>query len=261
MSEQKGSLSGKKALVVGVANQRSIAYGIAARLRAAGAEVAITYQSDRFEKKVKKLAEDLGVSIVERCDLTSDKELESLVKVIEDKWGALEIVVHSVAYADAKNLQGRLVDVSAENFAMALNISAYTLMSLTRATEHLLKKDGGSVIALSYYGAHKVFKGYHLMGVAKAALETIVRYLANELGKDKIRVNTISAGAVKTLAASGVPGIQAKLDRALAAAPIKENISTEDVGELVVFLSGEGGKRITGGTMYVDSGANILGED
>jgi len=259
MSQESLPLTGKKALIVGVANQRSLAWGIAKKLHADGAEIAMTFQSERFGRKVKMLGEEVGAQIVQQCDLTSPEDLRQLATTLEDKWDGLDIVIHSVAYADAKNLQGRLLDVSEENYSMALNISAYTLISLSKSMEGLLSKKGGSVVALSYYGAHKVFPGYHLMGVAKAALEAIIRYLAHELGEKKIRVNAISAGAVKTLAASGVPGIQSKLDMVEEKAPLKENISNEDVGDLAAFLCGQGSSKITGSTLYVDSGINILG--
>lgn len=247
----------KKALIVGVANERSLAWSIAQALHKDGFELAFTYVNDKMESRVRPLAESLNSPLVLPCDVSSEEQLNAVVAAVQDQWGELDAVVHAVAFANKEDLEGRFVDTSREGFRLALDISAYSLVSLTRACLPLLK-NGGSVITLSYIGADRVIPNYNVMGVAKAALESCVRYLAYDLGPQKIRVNAISAGPVKTLAAAGIRNFREKLKAAEENTPLKENISQDDVGSLGAFLCGDGSKRITGTVMYVDSGAHIL---
>lgn len=251
--------SGKKALIVGVANERSLAWAIAQKLHEGGAELAFTFLGDKLEKRVRPLAESVNASLIEPCDVQDDKQIEDLFEVVKKKWGALDILIHSVAFANREDLDGRFVQTSREGFRLALDVSAYSLIPMAKFAEPLMAGRGGSILTMSYYGAEKVVPNYNVMGVAKAALEASVRYLAYDLGQNKITVNAISAGAVKTLAAAGIRNFRDMLSAAAEKTPLKENISAEDVGHLAAFLCGPGGRHITGATMYVDSGANIMG--
>jgi enoyl-[acyl-carrier protein] reductase I len=258
MSNSPLPLAGKKALIVGVANERSLAWAIAKDLKAAGAQLGFTYVNEAIERRVRPLAETMQSDLVEHCDVAQDADMDRLFDKVRQKWDGLDILIHSVAFANRSDLEGRFVDTSRDGFWLALNISAYSLVGLAKRAEPLMR-DGGSIVTLSYYGAEKVVPNYNVMGVAKAALEASVRYLAYDLGPKKIRVNAISAGAVKTLAAAGIRDFRTMLAKAEEKSPLRENISAEDVGALGGFLCGPGGRHITGATMYVDSGAHIMG--
>ncbi|MBU6376516.1 MAG: enoyl-ACP reductase FabI [Bdellovibrionales bacterium] len=250
--------AGQKALIIGVANERSLAWAIARELHQGGAELAFTYLGEALERRVRPLAESIGATIVEPCNVSDDQQMELLFKKLGEKWGKLDTVIHSVAFANREDLEGRFVDTSREGFRVAMDVSAYSLVALARYAEPLMTQ-GGSLLTLSYYGAEKVVPNYNVMGVAKAALEACVRYLAWDLGPKKIRVNAISAGAVKTLAAAGIRDFRSMLAAAAENTPLRETIHQEDVGRLGGFLCGPGGVHITGSTMYVDSGAHIMG--
>ncbi len=250
----------RKALIVGVANNRSLAWGIAEQLHREGVELAFTYQGDATEKRVRPLAESVGATFIERCDVTRDEDISALFSKLRDHWGTLDLLVHSVAFAKKEELEGRFVDTSREGFSIALDVSVYSLIALARQAEPLLEAaGGGSILTLSYLGAHRVIGSYNVMGVAKAALESSVRYLAQDLGSKKIRVNAISAGPVKTLAACGIRDLREMLSDSEQKAPLRENICIEDVGALAAFLGSPAARHITGTTMYVDSGAHIMG--
>lgn len=249
----------KKALIFGVANERSLAWAIALDLKKMGYELGFTYAGEAIEKRVKPLAQEIGATLVEPCDVTKDSDISQVFEKVKAKWGTLDVVIHSVAFANREDLDGRFIDTSREGFRLALDISAYSLIGVARAAEPLFGQNGGTVITLSYYGSQVVIQNYNIMGVAKAALEASVRYLAFDLGAKKVRVNAISAGPVKTLAAAGIRGFRDTLGSAGEKNPLKENITAEDVGALAAFLCGEGGKHITGATMYVDSGTHIMG--
>jgi enoyl-[acyl-carrier protein] reductase I len=249
--------SGKKALIIGLANERSLAWGIARQLHQAGAKLAFNFLGESLERRVRPLAESVGAEIVMPCDVSQDAQIDSLFSEIEKKWGALDIVIHSVAFANREDLEGRFSQTSRQGFATAMDISAYSLVACAQRAEKLMKS-GGTILTLTYYGAEKVVPNYNVMGVAKAALEASVRYLANDLGPQKIRVNAISAGPVKTLAAAGIRDFRTMLSAAEEKTPLKETINADDVGSLATFLCSPAGKHITGSTFYVDSGAHIM---
>lgn len=248
----------KKALILGVANERSLAWAIARQLHAGGAKLAFNYLGEALERRVRPLAESVGADLVEPCNVASDVELDSLFEKLRAKWGAIDTLIHSVAFANREDLEGRFINTSRAGFATAMDISAYSLVAAARRAEPLMEGRGGSILTLSYYGAEKVVPNYNVMGVAKAALEASVRYLAWDLGPKKIRVNAISAGPVKTLAAAGIRDFRTMLAEAAESTPLRENITAEDVGALGAFLCGPGGLHVTGTTMYVDSGAHIM---
>jgi enoyl-[acyl-carrier protein] reductase I len=250
---------GKRALIVGVANERSLAWAVAQHLHQGGAELGFTYLGEALERRVRPLAESVKSSLIESCNVASDTEIEALFQKVKAKWGTLDILIHSVAFANREDLEGRFVTTSREGFRVAMDISAYSLIALARHAEPLMEGRDGTILTMSYYGAEKVVPNYNVMGVAKAALEASVRYLAWDMGQKKVRVNAISAGPVKTLAAAGIRDFRTMLSAAAEKTPLKENISADDVGALSAFLCGPGGKHITGSTMYVDSGAHIMG--
>ncbi len=254
-----GLLEGKKGIVFGVANKRSIAWAIAQAWHEAGAELAFTYQGDRLKSNVEDLVGTFGEdTIILPCDVTKDEDIDNVFKTVGDKWGKLDLMLHSVAFAPKEALEGEFVNTSREAFAMAHDISAYSLIGLTRAAAPLMT-DGGSIVAMSYYGAEKVIPHYNVMGVAKAALECSTRYLANNLGPQKIRVNCISAGPVNTLAARGISGFQKMLKHYEEHAPLKRNVELEELGATGTFLASDGAGAITGQVLYVDSGYQIMG--
>jgi enoyl-[acyl-carrier protein] reductase I len=259
MSDASKYLAGKRALVIGCANDRSLAWAIAEKLHAAGATLGFTYQGEALERRVRPLAESVGAQIIAPCDVTDDAAMDRLFETVKQKWDGLDILIHSVAFANREDLEGRFVTTSREGFLLSMNISAYSLVALARRAEPLMEKTGGTILTLSYIGGDRVVPNYNVMGVSKAALESCVRYLAWDMGSRKIRVNAISAGPVKTLAAAGIRDFRTMLAAAAEKTPLKENIDQEDVGELGAFLCGPGGKHITGATMYVDSGAHIMG--
>lgn len=258
MSNAAFPLKGKKALIIGVANERSLAWAIAKELKNQGADLAFTYVGEALERRVRPLAESVQADLIEPCDVSRNEDMDRLFDQVRKKWDTLDFLIHSVAFANREDLEGRFVDTSREGYLLAVNISAYSLVALAQRAEPLMTQ-GGSIVTLSYYGAEKVVPNYNVMGVAKAALECSVRYLAYDLGPKKIRVNAISAGPVKTLAAAGIRDFRSMLSKAEERAPLKENISAEDVGALGAFLCGPGGVHMTGSTLHLDSGAHILG--
>lgn len=253
--------AGRRALIVGVANERSLAWFIAEQLAACGAELAFTFQGETLERRVRPLAERVGAKLVIPCDVAQDADLDRLFEALSDSWqDGFDILIHSVAFAQREDLEGRFVDTSREGFRVAMDISAYSLVALAKRAEPLMEaRGGGSILTLTYYGAEKVVPNYNVMGVAKAALEASVRYLANDLGPKKIRVNAISAGPVKTLAAAGIRDFRTILAKAEERTPLRENIHGSDVGSLATFLCSPSGAHITGSNHYLDSGAHILG--
>lgn len=255
------TLAGKRALILGLANERSIAWGIAQALHQAGAKLAFNYLGDALEKRVRPLAESLNAEIIAPCDVSSDSQIEALFKTVKDQWGGLDILIHSVAFANREDLQNRFVDTPREGFRLALDVSAYSLVATAREASKLMSPDkGGTILTLTYYGSEKVMPGYNVMGVAKAALETSVKYLAHDLGPSKIRVHAISAGPIKTLAAAGaIPNFRDFLGTIEEKAPLRENVSPEDVGALASFLCEDRARHMTGSVLYVDSGYHIMG--
>lgn len=252
------SLQGRTVVVFGVANKRSIAWGIAQQMQAAGAQLAITYQNERLKQEAEDLIAALANSQAFQCDVSSDEEIVQLFEQLKQRYGKLDALVHSIAFAPAEDLKGDFVDTSREGFRIALDVSVYSLVALARAA-HPLMTDGGSIMTMTYYGAEKVVPRYNVMGVAKAALEASVRYLANDLGKDKIRVNAISAGPIKTLAARGISGFGEMLKEQSERAPLKRNVEVNEVASTAVFLASDAASGITGETIYVDCGYNIMG--
>jgi enoyl-[acyl-carrier protein] reductase I len=252
-------LSGKKALILGVANERSLGWAIAQQLHAQGAELAFNYLGEALERRVRPLAESVGAKIIEPCNVSDDGQIDAIFDKIQKTWGHLDFLIHSVAFANREDLDRRFVETSREGFRIAMDISAYSLVACAKRAEPLMEgRGGGSIITLSYHGADKVVPNYNVMGVAKAALEACVRYLAYDMGPKKIRVNAISAGPVKTLAAAGIRDFREMLKTAEEKTPLKETITQEDVGHMGAFLCGPGGKHVTGTVMYVDSGASIM---
>jgi enoyl-[acyl-carrier protein] reductase I len=253
-----GLMDGKVALVFGVANKNSIAWGITKRLHDEGATIGLSYAGEILKKRVFPLAEEVGCDFVEECDVTNDEQIDAIFEKAKARFGRIDTLVHSVAFANREDLGGRFVDISRDGFKLALDISAYSLIALAKRAEPLMT-DGGSIMSLTYYAAEKVMPKYHVMAVAKSALETITRYLANDLGKKKIRVNAISAGPIKTLAAAGVPGIRLMIKYSEEMSPLRDRVTQEDVGNTALFLASDWGKMITGEVIHVDSGFNILG--
>jgi enoyl-[acyl-carrier protein] reductase I len=253
-----GLMDGKIALIFGVANKNSIAWGITKKLHEEGATILLSYAGEIMKKRVIPLAQEIGCDFVESCDVTSDAEMDAVFEKVQARYGRLDTLVHSVAFANREDLGGRFVDISRDGFKLALDISAYSLISMAKRAEPLMS-DGGSIMSLTYYAAEKVMPKYHVMAVAKAALETITRYLANDLGPKGIRVNTISAGPIKTLAAAGVPGIRTMLKYSEKTAPLRRLVSQEDVGDTALYLASDLSRNVTGETLHVDAGFNILG--
>ena len=252
-------LEGKTGIVFGVANKRSIAWAIAQAWAREGAKLAFTYQGERLKENVAELAGTFGTdTLILPCDVTKDDEIAAVFKSVGEKFGKLNLLLHSVAYAPKEALEGEFVNTSREAFRVAHDVSAYSLVALARAAAPLMT-DGGSMVAMSYYGAEKVVPHYNVMGVAKAALEASTRYLAYDLGPKKIRVNCISAGPVNTLAARGIAGFMDMLKHYENRAPLKRNILPDELGATGVFLASDGAAAITGQTLYVDSGYQIMG--
>jgi enoyl-[acyl-carrier protein] reductase I len=252
-------LDGKTGIVFGVANKRSIAWAIAQAWAREGAKLAFTYQGERVKENVEELAGTFGNNaLILPCDVTKDDEIANVFKTVGEKFGKLNLLLHSVAYAPKDALEGEFVNTSREAFRVAHDVSAYSLVALARAAAALMT-DGGSIVAMSYYGAEKVVPHYNVMGVAKAALEASTRYLAYDLGPKKIRVNCISAGPVNTLAARGISGFQEMLKHYEAHAPLKRNVLPEELGATGAFLASDGAAAITGQVIYVDSGYQIMG--
>jgi len=254
----KSSLEGRIAVVFGVANKRSIAWSIAQGLHEAGAKLAITYQNERLKQEAEDLILSLPGAEAFQCDVSRDVEIDQLFAKLKERYGKLHVVVHSVAFAPAEELKGDFVNTTREGFRIAHDVSVYSLIAVARAAAPMME-DGGSIITMTYYGAEKVVPHYNVMGVAKAALECSVRYLAHDLGKRKIRVNAISAGPIKTLAARGISGLGDMLKSHAERSPLQRNVDVAEVGATGVFLASDASSGITGETIYVDCGYNIMG--
>jgi enoyl-[acyl-carrier protein] reductase I len=251
-------LSGKHGLVLGVANKRSIAWAIAQAAGAAGARLALTYPSERLEETVRELAMTLDNPVLAPCDVANDRQMADLAATIEREFGGLDFLVHGAAFAPADALKNRFVQTSRESFRVALDVSVYSLVGLTRAVAPLMeKRGGGSVLTLTFLGSDRVFPNYNVMGVAKAALESSVRYLAADLGPQNIRVNAISAGPIKTLAAAGISGFSGILQVHRDRAPLRRNVELGEVADAALFLLGPGSRAVTGEVLMVDAGFHI----
>lgn len=253
-----GIMAGKRGLVMGVANNRSIALGIARACRKAGAELAFTYQGDALKKRVEPLAAELGGIVVGHCDVTDPATIDAVFAEVEKAWGKIDFVVHCIAFADKNELTGRYVETSQENFTQSLLISCYSFTAIAQRAEKLMT-DGGAMLTLTYYGAEKWMPHYNVMGVAKAALEASVRYLAADLGPQNIRVNAISAGPIKTLAASGIGDFRYILKWNEYNAPLRRTVTIEEVGDSAVYLLSDMGRGVTGEIMHVDAGYHVVG--
>jgi enoyl-[acyl-carrier protein] reductase I len=255
---EKKLLQGKKALIIGIANENSIAYGCAHMLKMAGADIAITYLNDKTKPHVDKIVETLQPSIYTRCDVTQPNELENVFNEINSTWQNIDIIIHSIAFAPKNDLQGPVIDCSKEGFLQAMDISCHSFLRLAKLAKPLMK-NGGSMFAMSFYGAVKVVENYNVMGPVKAALEACVRYMAVELGPLKIRVTAISPGPVKTRAASGLEDFDKLMQRAVQESPMHSLVDIYDVGAMVTYLSSDYAKNITGDTIYIDAGFHLLG--
>ena len=251
-------LEGKKGLIVGVANKRSIAWGVAESLRREGARLAFNYQGERLEENVRSLAAELPGSIVHPCDVTKDDEIDALFAKVKQEFGRLDVLVHCVAFARKDDLEGEFLATTRDGFRTALDISAFSLTALARRAAPLME-GGGSIVALTYLGSEKVVPGYNVMGVAKAALEASVRYLAHNLGKNNIRVNGISSGPISTLAARGVPGFTRMLQIVRERSPLPRNTEPAEVGDTALFLCSALSRGVTGEVIFVDNGYHIMG--
>lgn len=251
-------MQGKRGLIMGVANDRSIAWGIAKACADAGAEIALTYQGDALKKRVVPLGEQLGVKHLYHCDVTDMATLDAVFDGLKRDWGALDFVVHAVAFSDKDQLKGRYVDTTLDNFLISMNISCYSFTAVAQRAEKLMPQ-GGSMVTLSYFGAEKVMPHYNVMGVAKAALEASVRYLAEDLGRQNIRVNAISAGPIKTLAAAGIGDFRFILKWNEYNAPLRRNVTIDEVGNAGVYLLSDLGKAVTGEVHHVDAGYHAVG--
>ena len=259
MSVPVGTLmAGKRGLIMGVANNRSIAWGIAKACAAQGAEIALTYQGDALKKRVEPLAAELGSNLVLPCDVTDTASMDAVFETLSKTWGRLDFLVHAIAFADKAELDGRYVDTSEKNFTQSLLISCYSFTALAQRAEKLMT-EGGSLLTLTYYGAEKVMPHYNVMGVAKAALEASVRYLASDLGKNNIRVNAISAGPIKTLAASGISDFRYILRWNEYNSPLRRTVTIEDVGGAGLYLLSDLSRGVTGEVHHVDSGYHVQG--
>ena len=253
-----GIMNGKRGIVMGVANDRSIAWGIAEAVAKQGAEIAFTYQGDALEKRVRPLAEKVGSNIIIPCDVSSDEAIEETFKLLKEKWDTIDFIVHAIAYSDKEELKGEYVDTTRENFYKTMDISVYSFTAIAQRAAKMMP-DGGSMITLTYYGAEKVMPHYNVMGVAKAALESSVRYLAADLGSDKIRVNSLSAGPIKTLAASGIGDFRYILKWNQYNSPLRRNVTLNDVGGCGVYLLSDLSAGVTGETHHVDCGYHVVG--
>lgn len=254
----KGLLHGKKGLIMGIANDKSIAWGIAQACAAQGAELALSYQGEILEKRLIPLAKELGTEFLVVCDVTDQASIVQAFDVIRAKWGRLDFVVHAIGFSDKSELKGRYVDTSLENFLNTMNVSCY---SFTKVAKHAaeLMQESGALLTLTYYGAEKSIPNYNVMGVAKSALESSVRYIAADLGRNNIRVNAISAGPIKTLAASGISDFRSFLKLAEQASPLKRNVTIQDVAKTAVYLLSDLSSGVTGEILHVDSGYNSIG--
>jgi enoyl-[acyl-carrier protein] reductase I len=258
MVDRQGLMAGKRGLVMGVANNRSIAWGIAKACASAGADLALTYQGDALRKRVEPLAAELGAGVAGHCDVTDDASMDAVFDWVRERWSGLDFLVHAIAFSDKGELDGRYVDTSAGNFSKTLLISCYSFTAIAQRAEKLME-NGGSLLTLTYYGAEKVMPHYNVMGVAKAALEASVRYLAVDLGGKRIRVNAISAGPIKTLAASGIGDFRYILKWNEYNAPMKRTVTVDEVGDSALYLLSDLGRAVTGEIHHVDSGYHVVG--
>lgn len=253
MQNLSNVIAGKKGLIVGIANDNSIAYGCAEVLKQCGAEFAVTYLNEKAERFVRPLAESLGAGIIMPMDVEVPGQLEAVFAEIEKKWGKLDFVIHSIAFCPMDDLHGRVTDCSAEGFGQAMRVSCYSLIEMARLAEPLMT-DGGTIVTMTHYGADKVVENYNVMGPVKAALESTVRYLAAELGRKRIRVNAVSPGPLRTRAASGIAHFDRLIEDAIAKTPEHKLVDIEDVGMTTAFLISDAGRALTGETVYVDRG-------
>jgi len=258
MADTSGLMKGKRGLIMGVANNRSIAWGIAKACADAGAELALTYQGEALRKRVEPLANELGAIVAGHCDVTDLDTIDAVFADLEKRWGKLDFVVHAIAFSDKDELTGRYVETTRENFNRTMDISVYSLTAVAKRAEPLMT-DGGSIITLTYYGAEKVMPHYNVMGVAKAALEASVRYLAVDLGSSNIRVNAISAGPIKTLAASGIGDFRYILKWNEYNSPLKRTVTVDEVGDSALYLVSDLSRGVTGEILHVDSGYHTIG--
>ncbi|MFT3968600.1 MAG: enoyl-ACP reductase FabI [Sphingobium sp.] len=253
-----GLMSGKRGLIMGLANDKSLAWGIARALHAQGAELAFSYLGEALEKRVRPLAAEVGSDFLISCDASDMDNIDAAFAEIEKRWGRLDFVVHAIGFSDKNELRGKYVDTSLDNFLLTMNISAYSLVAVTKRARPLMK-DGGSILTLTYYGAEKVIPHYNVMGVAKAALETSVKYLAMDLGPENIRVNAVSAGPIKTLAASGIGDFRYIMKWNELNSPLRRNVTIEDVGGAGLYLLSGLSSGVTGEIHHVDAGYNVIG--
>ncbi|MBK1622722.1 enoyl-ACP reductase FabI [Afifella marina] len=258
MTAANGIMAGKRGLILGIANNRSIAWGIAKAARDAGAQLALTYQGDALKKRVEPLAKELDALVVGHCDVTDGATMDAVFETIREEWGGLDFMVHAVAYSDKDELDGRYIDTTEANFNKSLYVSCYSLTALAQRAEKLMP-NGGSILTLTYYGAEKVMPHYNVMGVAKAALEASVRYLAVDLGPSGIRVNAISAGPIKTLAASAIGDFRYILKWNEYNAPLRRTVTPDDVGQSALYLLSDMGRAVTGEVHHVDAGYHVVG--
>jgi enoyl-[acyl-carrier protein] reductase I len=254
-----GLLDGKKAAIFGVANERSIAWAISEAFHAQGAELAFTYAGEILEKRVRPLAQGIGSKIILPCDVTKDEEVENVFSTLKQEWGGIDILIHAIAFATKEDLSNPYAQTSRAGFHLALDVSAYSLVALAQRAAPLMEGRNGSILTLTYMGSEKVIPNYNVMGVAKAALEASVRYLAHDLGPKGIRVNAISAGPLRTLAAAGISDFKAMLHHVAERAPLKRNIDAEEVGKTALYLCSDLGSAVTGEVLHVDAGYNIMG--
>ena len=260
MAAPEQFMAGKRVLVFGVANERSIAWGITQALHAQGARIALTFLNDALERRVRPLGAEIGAELVLPCNVAVEEQVAAVFETVRAEWGGLDVLVHSIAFARREDMEGRFLDTSRDGFLQAMEVSAYSLVALARAAEGLFPETGGAIVTLSYYGAEKVVTNYNVMGVAKAALEATVRYLAAELGPRGVRVNAISAGPIRTLAAAGgVKGFRTMMSIVEERSPLRRNVSQADVGSAALYLCSDLGVGTTGEVLHVDSGFNIVG--
>ncbi len=254
-----GLLEGKKALITGIANERSIAYGIAKSFHREGADLAFTYANDKLKKRVEQVAQEFGSKLTTKCDVSLDEDIIALRDFLKQEWDGIDIVVHSIAFAPKEEFKAGVVDTSREGFKLAMDISVYSLIAMTRELLPLMEGRNGSFVTLSYYGAEKVVPHYNVMGIAKAALESTVRYLAYDIAKHGHRINAISAGPVKTLAAFSITGFHLLMEHTSKVNPFGRPITIEDVGDTAVYLCSDWAKGVTGEVIHVDNGYHIMG--
>jgi enoyl-[acyl-carrier protein] reductase I len=258
MAEAPGLLRGKRGLIMGIANNRSLAFGIAKACRTQGSEVAVTYQGDALKKRVEPLAQQIGALVVGHCDVSDEATIDAVFATIAKTWDSLDFVVHAIAFSDRDQLDGRYVDTTPENFSKTLRVSCYSFTAIAQRAEKMMPR-GGSMLTLTYYGAEKWIPHYNVMGVAKSALEASVRYLAADLGTKNIRVNAISAGPIKTLAAAGVGDFRYILKWNEHNAPLRRNVSVDEVGDAAVYLISDLSRAVTGEIHHVDTGYHVIG--